>query len=64
MDGPLYLPLTPSIVGSLGRAESPRVIAGAALAFLGSVLRNGSGDLTGVPSTYGELSVFRHGNGR
>ncbi len=28
-DGPLYLPPVPSIVGSLGRTESPRVVAAA-----------------------------------
>ncbi|WP_199849180.1 hypothetical protein [Streptomyces acidiscabies] len=32
--GPLYLPPVPSIVGSLGRAEGPRVVAAATLAFL------------------------------
>nr|WLE93545.1 Dienelactone hydrolase family protein [Streptomyces sp.] len=62
-DGPLYLPPVPSIVGSLGRAESPRVVAGATLTFLDSVLRKGSSDLAGALSAYGELSVFRHGNG-
>ncbi|WP_245757344.1 alpha/beta hydrolase family protein [Amycolatopsis xylanica] len=64
MDGPLYLPPVPSIVGSLGRAESPRVVAATTLAFLDSLLRNGSSDLTSALSSYGELSVFRHGNGR
>lgn len=28
MDGPLYLPPVPTIVGSLGRTRSPRVVAG------------------------------------
>ncbi|WP_285501122.1 hypothetical protein [Actinokineospora sp. NBRC 105648] len=64
MDGPLYLPPVPSIVGSLGRAESPRVVAGATLAFLDSVMRDGSSDLAGTLSTYGELTVFHPGNGR
>ncbi|WP_245572600.1 alpha/beta hydrolase family protein [Actinokineospora enzanensis] len=63
-DAPLYLPPVSSIVGSLGRTESPRVTAGASLAFLDSVLRHGSGDLAGTLSTYGELSVFHSGNGR
>lgn len=63
-DGPLYLPPVPSIVGSLGRVESPRVVAAASLAFLDSVLRKGSGDLAGALSRYGELTVFRPGNGR
>ncbi|WP_406637669.1 alpha/beta hydrolase family protein [Amycolatopsis sp. WGS_07] len=61
-DGPLYLPPVPSIVGSLGRDESPRVVAGATLAFLDSVLRHGAGDLAGVLSGYGELTVS--GGGR
>ncbi|WP_229693356.1 alpha/beta hydrolase family protein [Lentzea pudingi] len=64
MDGALYLPPVPSIVGSLGRDESPRVVAAATLAFLDSVLRHGSSDLARALSTYGELSVFRLGNGR
>ncbi|WP_197287980.1 alpha/beta fold hydrolase [Nocardia sp. NRRL S-836] len=64
MDGPLYLPPVPSIVGSLGRTESPRVVAAACLAFLDSALRNGSGDLEGTLSAYGELSVFHPVNGR
>ncbi|MFB9928288.1 alpha/beta hydrolase family protein [Amycolatopsis halotolerans] len=63
-DGPLYLPPVPSIVGSLGRAESPRVVAAASLAFLDSVLRKGSGDLAGALSSYGELKVFHPGDGR
>ncbi|WP_245931665.1 dienelactone hydrolase family protein [Actinokineospora auranticolor] len=63
MDGPLYLPPMPSIVGSLGRAESPRVVAAASLAFLDSVLGRGSGDLTGALSSYGELSVYHASNG-
>ncbi len=63
-DGPLYLPPVPSVVGSLGRAESQRVVAAATLAFLDSVLRDGSGDLAGALSAYGELSVFDPGDGR
>ncbi|WP_370944250.1 alpha/beta hydrolase family protein [Amycolatopsis sp. cg5] len=64
MDGPLYLPPVPSIVGSLGREESPHVVAASTLVFLDSVLRNGSSDLASALSAYGELSVFRPGNGR
>ncbi|MET9263608.1 dienelactone hydrolase family protein [Amycolatopsis sp. NPDC004079] len=63
-DGPLYLPPVPSIVGSLGRAESPRVVAAVSLAFLDSLLRKGSGDLAGALSSYGELSVFHVERGR
>jgi predicted dienelactone hydrolase len=64
MDGPLYLPPVPSVIGSPGRAESPRVVAAATLTFLDAVLRNGSGDLAGALSAYGEVSVFHQGNGR
>ncbi|WP_245614189.1 alpha/beta hydrolase family protein [Actinokineospora inagensis] len=63
-DAPLYLPPLPSIVGSLGRTESPHVVAATTLAFLDSVLRNGSGDLAGTLSTYGELSVYHPDNNR
>lgn len=58
MDGPLYLPPVPSIVGSLGRTESPRVVAATALAFLDTTLRHNPGDLPGVLSAYGDLSVY------
>ncbi|MEU1286646.1 hypothetical protein [Kitasatospora sp. NPDC005856] len=58
MDGPLYLPSVPSIVGSLGRTESPRVVAAATLAFLDAVPRGKSGDLVGVLPAYGDLSVY------
>ncbi|MFD8012579.1 alpha/beta hydrolase family protein [Streptomyces sp. NPDC058955] len=44
MDGPLYLPPLPSIVGTLGRTESPRVVAAATLAFLDATLRHRPGD--------------------
>ncbi|GIG59872.1 carboxylic ester hydrolase [Longispora fulva] len=57
MDGPLYLPPVPSIVGSLGRTGSPRVVAAATLAFLDAVLRDEPGDLAGVLRAYGDLSV-------
>ncbi|MCX2953687.1 alpha/beta hydrolase family protein [Lentzea sp. NEAU-D7] len=62
MDGPLYLPPVPALVGSLGRDESQRVVAAATLAFLDSFLRNGSSDLAGALSTHGELSVFDQGS--
>ena len=64
MDAPLYLPPVPSLVGSLGRTESPRVVAAASLAFLDSTLRHKQGDLTDVLSTYGDLSVHRPGSDR
>ncbi|GGV16390.1 hypothetical protein GCM10010495_33350 [Kitasatospora herbaricolor] len=57
MDGPLYLPPVPSIVGTLGRTGSPRVVAAATLAFLDTVLRDRPGDLAGVLPAYGGLSV-------
>ncbi|WP_241003057.1 dienelactone hydrolase family protein, partial [Streptomyces sp. CB01881] len=64
MDGPLYLPPVPSIVGSLGRTGSPRVVAAASLAFLDAVLRAEPGDLAGVLPAYGNLSVYRPDNSR
>lgn len=64
MDGPLYLPPVPSIVGSLGRAESPHVVAATTLAFLDATLRHKPGDLAGVLSAYGDLSVYLPGNSR
>ena len=64
MDGPLYLPPVPSAVGSLGRTESPRVVAGATLAFLDAVLRDRPGDLAGVLKAYGSLSVHHPDDSR
>ncbi|WP_217201447.1 alpha/beta hydrolase family protein [Streptomyces buecherae] len=64
MDGPLYLPPVPSIVGSLGRTESPRVVAATALTFLDTTLRHKPGDLPGVLSAYGDLSVYHPSNSR
>lgn len=64
MDGPLYLPPVPSVVGSLGRTESPRVVAAATLAFLDAVLRHGPGDPADALSAYGDLTVHRPGAGR
>ncbi|MEU8925850.1 hypothetical protein AB0D10_33785 [Kitasatospora sp. NPDC048545] len=57
MDGPLYLPPVPTIVGSLGRTGSPRVVAAATLAFLDAALRGKPGDLAGVLRAYGDLTV-------
>ncbi|MFD3328011.1 alpha/beta hydrolase family protein [Streptomyces sp. NPDC058701] len=57
VDSPLYLPPVPSLVGSLGRTESPRVVAATTLAFLDSTLRHKPGDLAGVLSAYGDLAV-------
>ncbi|MGC5363071.1 alpha/beta hydrolase family protein [Streptomyces sp. DT24] len=57
MDGPLYLPPVPSIVGSLGRTGSPHVVAATTLAFLDATLRHEPGDLAAVLSAYGDLSV-------
>jgi predicted dienelactone hydrolase len=56
MDGPLYLPPVPSIVGSLGRTESPHIVAAITLAFLDATLRHHPGDLPAVLSAYGDLS--------
>ncbi|MFF9087440.1 dienelactone hydrolase family protein [Streptomyces sp. NPDC014991] len=64
MDGPLYLPPVPSTVGSLGRTESPHVVAANTLAFLDSTLRHEHGDLAGVLSAYGDLSVHHPDSGR
>ncbi|WP_407991685.1 alpha/beta hydrolase family protein [Kitasatospora sp. CMC57] len=57
MDGTLYLPPVPSIVGTLGRTESPRVVAGATLTFLDAVLRDQPGDPARSLSAFGDLSV-------
>ncbi|MEU9027143.1 hypothetical protein AB0D46_06330 [Streptomyces sp. NPDC048383] len=56
-DGPLYLPPVPALVGSLGRTESPRVVAAATLAFLDSTLRHERIDLSPALSAYGDLNV-------
>jgi predicted dienelactone hydrolase len=64
MDGPLYLPPLPSIVGSLGRSESPRVVAAATLVFLDSVLGEKPGDPADALRAYGNLDVHRPGGGR
>lgn len=71
LDAPLYLPPVPSLVGSVGRTGSPQVVAETTLAFLDASLGAGSstsgqrdgGDLAGVLSGYGELSVHRPGDG-
>ncbi|MFE7487559.1 alpha/beta hydrolase family protein [Kitasatospora sp. NPDC057541] len=62
MDGPLYLPPLPSLVGSLGRTESPRVVAATTLAFLDATLRQQPGDLAGALSEHGELATYRPGS--
>ncbi|QNP75173.1 alpha/beta fold hydrolase [Streptomyces roseirectus] len=59
MDGPLYLPPVPSIVGSLGRTGSVRAVAAPTLAFLDATLRHTPGDLADTLSPYGTLSVHR-----
>ncbi|MFE0459437.1 alpha/beta hydrolase family protein [Kitasatospora sp. NPDC058965] len=64
MDGPLYLPPVPSIVGTLGRTGSPCVVAAATLAFLDAVLRGGPGDPAGVLPAYGRLTVYPPDTGR
>lgn len=64
MDGPLYLPPVPSIVGSLGRTKSPHIVAATTLAFLDTTLRHKPGDVAGVLSAYGGLSVYPPDNGR
>ncbi|MET9800372.1 dienelactone hydrolase family protein [Streptomyces sp. NPDC006368] len=64
MDGPLYLPPVPSVVGSLGRTQSPHVVAATTLAFLDTTLRHKPGDLAGVLSAYGYLSVHHADNSR
>ncbi|MFE6872706.1 alpha/beta hydrolase family protein [Kitasatospora sp. NPDC057692] len=61
MDGPLYLPPVPAMVGSLGRTRSPRIVAEATLAFLDATLRQKPGDLAGALSAYGDLTVHRPG---
>ncbi|MFI6143837.1 alpha/beta hydrolase family protein [Streptomyces sp. NPDC051109] len=60
-DAPLYLPPLPSLVGSLGRTEGPRITAGASLAFLDAALRDGRGDPAAALSAYGTLAVHRPG---
>jgi predicted dienelactone hydrolase len=57
-DGPLYLPPVPSIVGSLGRTKSPQLVAATTLAFLDTTLQHKPGDLAGVLSAHGDLSVY------
>ncbi|MFF1439196.1 alpha/beta hydrolase family protein [Streptomyces sp. NPDC058295] len=64
MDGPLYLPPVPSIVGSLGRTESPHVVAATTLAFLDATLRHKPGDPAAALSAYGDLSAYRPDNNR
>ncbi|MEU8773428.1 hypothetical protein [Streptomyces sp. NPDC048606] len=56
-DGPLYLPPVPSIVGTLGRTESPRVVAAATLAFLDATLRDHPTDPTEALRPHGTLTT-------
>ncbi|MFF4173827.1 alpha/beta hydrolase family protein [Streptomyces sp. NPDC001744] len=62
MDGPLYLPPVPSVVGSRGRAGSPRVVAAITLAFLDSTLRHEPGDPAAALAAHGDLSVHHPGD--
>ncbi|MFB9593610.1 alpha/beta hydrolase family protein [Streptomyces racemochromogenes] len=55
-DGPLYLPPVPSIVGTLGRTGSPRLVAAATRAFLDATLRGRPGDPADTLRAYGTLS--------
>ncbi|MEU3415372.1 hypothetical protein ABZ760_29640 [Streptomyces sp. NPDC006658] len=64
MDAPLYLPPVPSILGSLGRTESPHLVAATTLAFLDTTLRHRPDALTAVLSAYGDLTVYHPGNRR
>ncbi|MEU8033564.1 dienelactone hydrolase family protein [Streptomyces sp. NPDC049099] len=64
MDGPLYLPSVPSIVGSLGRTGSPHVVAATTLAFLDTTLRHKPGAPAAALSAYGDLSVYHTGSSR
>ncbi|WP_371682346.1 alpha/beta hydrolase family protein [Kitasatospora sp. MMS16-BH015] len=64
MDGPLYLPPIPSIVGTLGRTGSPHLVAATTLAFLDATLRHTPpADPAGALSAYGSLSVHQPGDG-
>ncbi|MER7708476.1 hypothetical protein ABTX81_37020 [Kitasatospora sp. NPDC097605] len=63
LDAPLYLPPLPSLVGSLGRAGSPRVVAEATLAFLDATLSWKPGDLPAALSAHGDLTTYRPGSG-
>ncbi|MBG0824745.1 hypothetical protein HS048_28990 [Planomonospora sp. ID91781] len=63
-DAPLYLPPVPSLVGSLDRASGLRITAGASAAFLDHTLRGAPGDLAGLLSAYGDLTVHRPDDGR
>ncbi|MFI6596016.1 alpha/beta hydrolase family protein [Nonomuraea sp. NPDC050536] len=56
-DAPLFLPPLPSLAGSLGRAGSLRVTAGATAAFLDATLRGKPGDLAKALSVYGRLTT-------
>jgi len=57
-DAPLFMPPLPSLVGSLGRTDGPRITASATVAFLDVALRGKSGDLAAALSKYGHLTVL------
>ncbi|MDQ0605825.1 putative dienelactone hydrolase [Streptomyces canus] len=61
-DAPLYLPPVPSMVGSLGRTESPHIVAATTLAFLDTTLRHKPGNLAAALSAYGNLSLYHPDN--
>ncbi|WP_336319903.1 hypothetical protein [Streptomyces lavendofoliae] len=63
-DGPLYLPPVPSIVGSLGRTGSPRVVAATTVAFLDATLRRRPGDPAAALRAHGDLVVHRPDSSR
>ncbi|MEW2634634.1 hypothetical protein AB0903_24075 [Streptomyces sp. NPDC048389] len=65
-DAPLYLPPLPSLVGSPGRTEGPRLTAALCAAFLDTTLRsgqNGPDDLPAYLADHGDLSVHGPGTG-
>ncbi|MFJ5230705.1 alpha/beta hydrolase family protein [Kitasatospora sp. NPDC088391] len=59
MDGPLYLPPVPPIVGTLGRTAAPRMVAATTLAFLDATLRDHPADLARTLTAYGDLTVHQ-----
>jgi predicted dienelactone hydrolase len=57
-DAPLWMPPVPSLVGTLGRIESNRIISEVTLGFLDAELRGQPADLPSLFSRYGELTVY------
>ncbi|MFF0502015.1 hypothetical protein ACFYUH_00205 [Streptomyces fimicarius] len=49
----------PGLIGSPGRAEGPRITAGATRSFLDATLRGTAVDLPAALSPYGEVTVHR-----